>query len=67
MAGPFIGTDYVSELATVSGSRHLIAGQVMDMESEVTTPGLDQLRAIHEGKTAALLTCCARIGGMSAG
>ena len=66
-AGPFIGTDYVSELAQASGSRQLIAGQVMDMESEGTSPGLEQLRAIHEGKTAALLTCCARIGGMTAG
>jgi geranylgeranyl diphosphate synthase type II len=66
-AEPYIGTDYISELAMASGSRHLIAGQVRDIESEGTSPGLDDLRAIHEGKTAALLTCCARIGGMTAG
>jgi geranylgeranyl diphosphate synthase, type II len=58
--------DAVRELAQASGSRHLIAGQVMDMEGEGKMLTLEQLRAIHEGKTAALLTACTRLGGMSA-
>ncbi len=61
--------DYVIELATASGSRHLIGGQVVDLEGE----GLDvvispaQLRYLHESKTAALLACSLRLGAMSAG
>jgi len=57
----------VAELARASGSLHLVGGQVLDMEAEgrddVTTA---QLRAIHLGKTAALLTASLRLGGMSA-
>jgi geranylgeranyl diphosphate synthase type II len=55
------------DLAQAAGSRHLIAGQVLDLQSEGQSVSFDQLRAIHLGKTAALLTCCARLGGMSAG
>jgi geranylgeranyl diphosphate synthase type II len=63
----YTGADYVCELAQAAGSRHLIAGQVMDLEGEGQPLDADALRAIHEGKTAALLTCCTRLGGMSAG
>ena len=63
----YTGADYVCELAQAAGSRHLIAGQVMDLEGEGKKLSADDLRAIHEGKTAALLTCCTRLGGMSAG
>lgn len=59
---------YVSELAVASGSRHLIGGQVLDLEGEgsevMLTPA--QLRFLHESKTAALLTTAIRLGGMSA-
>jgi geranylgeranyl diphosphate synthase, type II len=63
----YTGADYVCELAQAAGSRHLIAGQVMDLEGEGKRLSADDLRTIHEGKTAALLTCCTRLGGMSAG
>lgn len=63
----YAGADYVSELARAAGSRYLIAGQVMDLEGEGKTLTASELQAIHEGKTAALLTCCTRLGGMSAG
>ncbi len=60
--------DYVSELAVASGSRHLIGGQVLDLEGEgsevVPTPA--QLRYIHQSKTAALLTASIRLGAMTA-
>jgi geranylgeranyl diphosphate synthase type II len=60
--------DYVHELAVASGSRHLIGGQVMDLEGEgsevLLTPA--QLRYIHESKTAALLTASVRLGAMTA-
>ena len=54
------------ELTHTSGSQQLIAGQVADLEGEGKKLTLAQLRYIHERKTSALLTCAARLGGMSA-
>lgn len=58
----------VRELADTSGSRKLIAGQVLDLEGEGkgATLTLAQLKRIHLGKTAALLTTSIRFGGMGA-
>ena len=56
----------VSDLAVTSGSLHLIGGQVMDMEGEGAGLGKRELKFIHESKTAALLRCSLRLGGMSA-
>ncbi|HQZ29682.1 MAG TPA: polyprenyl synthetase family protein [Verrucomicrobiales bacterium] len=59
---------FISELAVSSGSRHLIGGQVMDLEGEGREVVLTakQLRYIHESKTAALLTASIRLGAMTA-
>jgi geranylgeranyl diphosphate synthase type II len=54
------------ELASASGSRNLIAGQVLDLESEGKRIPLPLLRVIHESKTAALLRAAIRLGAMSA-
>lgn len=56
----------IKELANASGSRHLIAGQVADLEGEGKKLGLRELVFIHRAKTAALLTASIRLGGMSA-
>ncbi len=56
----------VRELADTSGSRKLIAGQVMDLEGEGKPVTAAQLKFIHESKTSALLTTSVRFGGMSA-
>jgi len=56
----------VMDLAVTSGSLHLIGGQVMDMEGEGAGLGKRELKFIHESKTAALLKCSLRLGGMSA-
>ena len=56
----------VAELAETGGSRKLIGGQVLDLEGEGKRLGLEELVRIHEAKTAALLTCSVRLGGMSA-
>lgn len=61
------GVELVKELATAAGSRFLIAGQVRDLEGEEKQISFDELRTIHEGKTAALLTCCFRLGALIAG
>ncbi|MAS96396.1 MAG: farnesyl-diphosphate synthase [Verrucomicrobiales bacterium] len=59
---------YVTELAVSSGSRHLIGGQILDLEGEGSDVLLSpaQLKFIHQSKTAALLTASIRLGAMSA-
>ena len=54
------------EIAVAAGSQKLIAGQVADLEAEGRTVKRDQLRYIHENKTAAILTTSVRLGAMSA-
>ncbi len=67
-AGPgYSAADLVKELAVTAGSLYLIAGQVRDLEGEGRTLTFDELRLIHEGKTAALLTSSLRLGAMIAG
>jgi geranylgeranyl diphosphate synthase type II len=56
----------VLELARTAGSLHLVGGQVADLEGEGKKLPLDDLRFIHEGKTAALLTTSVKLGAMSA-
>lgn len=58
--------DMVSELALAGGSRKLIGGQVLDLEGEGQQLDKQQLLAIHEAKTAALLVTSLRLGGMAA-
>ena len=58
--------DMIMDLAQTSGSLQLIAGQVADLEGEGKKLNQTKLQYIHERKTSALLTCSARLGGMSA-
>lgn len=59
--------DMVHELALSAGSKHLVGGQVMDIEGEGAGLSPRELRFIHERKTAALLTCSLRLGAMATG
>ena len=59
--------DYVAEMAYQTGSLRLIGGQVLDLEGEGRPLSLEEIRAIHLGKTAALIMAAVRLGGMSAG
>jgi geranylgeranyl diphosphate synthase type II len=54
------------EVAVAGGSQRLIAGQVADLEAEGKRVKRDQLRFIHENKTAAMLKSSVRLGAMSA-
>jgi geranylgeranyl diphosphate synthase type II len=54
------------EVAMAAGSQKLIAGQVADLEAEGKNVSREDLRYIHENKTAAILTCSVRVGAMSA-
>ena len=58
--------DYVAELALQTGSRRLIGGQVLDLEGEGRPLSTEEIRAIHFGKTAALIMASVRLGGMAA-
>jgi geranylgeranyl diphosphate synthase, type II len=58
--------DVIQELAIAAGSRRLIAGQVVDLESEGKKVSLPLLKFIHQSKTAALLRSSIRLGAMSA-
>ena len=58
--------DFVKELAKTGDSRHLIGGQVLDLEGEGKSLTKRQLVKIHAAKTAALLTCAVCLGAMSA-
>jgi geranylgeranyl diphosphate synthase type II len=58
--------EVIGELAVAAGSRHLIAGQVVDLQSEGRKVSVPLVRFIHESKTAALLSSSIRLGAMSA-
>ena len=63
----YSAADTVAELAVTSGSRQLVGGQVLDLEGEGNAKlTKQQLRAVHERKTAALLTTSLRLGAMAA-
>src|SRR2546430_9803391 len=52
------------ELAVAAGSQKLIAGQVADLEGEGKKLSGDEVKFIHENKTAAILTTSVRLGAM---
>src|SRR4051812_15561720 len=62
----YTGREVIYEITHASGSLQLIAGQVADLESEGKKISVPELKYIHERKTSALLSCSARLGGMSA-
>ncbi|MDZ4787337.1 MAG: farnesyl diphosphate synthase [Blastochloris sp.] len=57
--------DLVKELSKASGSQGLIAGQVVDLESEGKKISIEDLRYIHQNKTSALIASSIRLGAMS--
>lgn len=63
----YSGADFVAELARASGSLGLIAGQILDLDSEKKHIPLKKLVEIHRAKTGALITTSLRLGAMSAG
>lgn len=56
----------LEETATAAGSLQLIAGQVADLEAEGEKMNLDDVRFIHERKTAAMIVLSLRLGAMTA-
>ena len=58
--------DVIHEVAVAAGSQALIGGQVADAEGEGKRISPEELRYIHQNKTAALITTSIRLGAMSA-
>lgn len=63
----FAAREHVLELAVTAGSLHLVGGQVADLEGEGKKLPMDDLRYVHQSKTAALLTTSIVLGAMAAG
>ncbi len=58
----------IREIAYATGTREgMIAGQVVDLESEGKSIKPPTLEYIHRSKTGALLTACTRCGALAAG
>jgi geranylgeranyl diphosphate synthase type II len=57
----------IREVAVAAGKDGMVGGQVADMAGEGKTLKLDEIEKIHKGKTGALLTVSARLGGILAG
>lgn len=68
---PTISAPLIRELSVASGSRHLIGGQMEDIESEglkydTIEEGESRLKSIERGKTASLISASLAMGGILA-
>ena len=57
----------MAELAEATGAGGMTGGQVLDMEFGDATRGLAEAQEVHRLKTAALIRCACRLGGICAG
>jgi len=57
----------IREVAVAAGKDGMVGGQVADVAGEGKPLNLDEIETIHKGKTGALLTASARLGGILAG
>lgn len=55
------------ELSEAAGARGLIAGQVLDLAAEGTTPDITTVSFIHRCKTGLMFRICTRAGAILAG
>lgn len=58
--------DFLRALSSAAGSFHLIGGQVADVEAEKKKVSPEDLKFIHLGKTAAMISVSLRLGAMTA-
>src|SRR5688572_4435286 len=61
-AEPAVAAALSAELATATGPRGMIGGQVIDLASSGAAVTLPQLQALHRMKTGALLVASCRMG-----
>ncbi|HPF39217.1 MAG TPA: polyprenyl synthetase family protein [Phycisphaerae bacterium] len=56
----------VSELANATGAAGMIGGEWLDLDAEGKALDGDDVKRIHLGKTARLIQCACRLGGLAA-
>jgi geranylgeranyl diphosphate synthase type II len=56
----------VAELMQASGAGGMVGGQLLDLEAEGRSIGLEELERIHLAKTGSLIAASARLGGVAA-
>ncbi|MDP6540773.1 MAG: polyprenyl synthetase family protein [Planctomycetota bacterium] len=61
------GAPMVAALARAAGPAGLVGGQVLDLALPGSEAQAEAVRAVHEGKTAALLAASAELGALAAG
>jgi geranylgeranyl pyrophosphate synthase len=66
IADPRKACRLVSELAAAAGSEGMVGGQAADLHAEGRDAGEEDIRYIHEHKTAALIAWCCRAGAICA-
>lgn len=66
-SGDALAGSLVCELAQAAGAAGMIAGQVADMDLCPAGTGMDALNYIHARKTAAMIRCATRMGGLCGG
>ena len=64
---PAARIESVQRLAAAAGPGGMVGGQVLDMEAEGRLPDAAGLEAIHRGKTGALISASAALGGLAGG
>jgi geranylgeranyl diphosphate synthase type II len=64
---PAIRIKIIHELAKASGTEGMIGGQVLDLEAQNRSLGLDELSTIHKLKTGSLIKASTKIGALAAG
>lgn len=57
----------IQVLAKSAGGQGMIGGQILDLDAEVNPPTLDQLKRIHQRKTADLFAAAFEMGGIISG
>ncbi|MFT7462513.1 MAG: geranylgeranyl diphosphate synthase type II [Pseudohongiellaceae bacterium] len=57
----------VADFGQAVGWSGMVGGQVLDLQAEGAEPNVEWVRAIHRGKTAALLGACLRLGSWAGG
>jgi geranylgeranyl diphosphate synthase type II len=64
---PRVAIEIIGEISRAAGSGGMIAGQVVDIESEGKKVELPMLEFIHTHKTGSLILVCVRAGGLLGG
>lgn len=59
-------TQIVRELAAGAGAAGMVGGQWLDLAAEGRDLSVEELETIHRRKTAALISCAARMGALAA-